>query len=157
MVPEGLKFDIIVATDVVEHIENPGLFIECLMKNLKINGTLLITTGDAENKLWKTFRSNWWHCFYREHVAFISKPWLKYFSVAYNKQIVHIENFKYFNLTTGRLLISWIATILYGIGPKFYLASHQYLNKIIRTNSGTSPRSVGITPDHFFVALLNKW
>jgi|GEM_PF-1932034 len=155
-VPVALKFDIIVATDIIEHVENPALFIEQLMKKLNKDGTLLITTGDAENKLWKFFGSNWWYCFYGEHIAFISKPWLDYFSLVHNKEIAHVENFKYFNLTKDRLLISWIMTILYGITPIFYLKAHQLINNIINSNSGGSPRSAGISPDHLFIALRHK-
>ena len=41
------KFDIVVAGEIIEHLNNPGLFLESAKKVLKPGGTLLITTTNA--------------------------------------------------------------------------------------------------------------
>lgn len=43
--PQG--FDVIVASEVIEHLVNPGSFLECVKKHLKSNGVLLLTTPHA--------------------------------------------------------------------------------------------------------------
>lgn len=45
----SVKFDIIFAGDIIEHLSNPGLFLDCCKKNLKPEGFLIITTPNAFN------------------------------------------------------------------------------------------------------------
>ena len=77
-VPEGLRFDVVVLADVIEHVENPRDLITTLESLIANNGILILTTGDADNVLWNRFGANWWYCFYPEHIAFVSKRWFDY-------------------------------------------------------------------------------
>ncbi len=43
----GRKFDVIAATDVIEHLANPGLFLECVREHLRPTGWLYIVTPNA--------------------------------------------------------------------------------------------------------------
>jgi 2-polyprenyl-3-methyl-5-hydroxy-6-metoxy-1,4-benzoquinol methylase len=43
------KFDIIFAGDLIEHLSNPGLFLECSKKHLKTGGKIIITTPNCFN------------------------------------------------------------------------------------------------------------
>ena len=55
------KVDTIFAGELIEHVNNPGLFLECCKKNLKDNGRLIITTPNAfsiSNLLFVIFRRN---------------------------------------------------------------------------------------------------
>lgn len=45
----GVKFDVIFAGDVIEHLSNPGMFLESCSKNLKDGGRLIITTPNCFN------------------------------------------------------------------------------------------------------------
>ena len=47
--PKNLKFDIITAFDVIEHVENPILFLRILKKKLKKNGIALIYTPNKDS------------------------------------------------------------------------------------------------------------
>jgi 2-polyprenyl-3-methyl-5-hydroxy-6-metoxy-1,4-benzoquinol methylase len=44
-----VAFDCIFAGDLIEHLSNPGLFLECCKKNLAQGGRLIITTPNAFN------------------------------------------------------------------------------------------------------------
>lgn len=44
-----VKFDIIFAGDLIEHLSNPGLFLESCRRNLKSTGWLVITTPNCFN------------------------------------------------------------------------------------------------------------
>jgi len=41
------KFDVIVCAEVMEHLKNPGAFLECAKKHLRPNGRLVITVPNA--------------------------------------------------------------------------------------------------------------
>lgn len=43
------KFDVIFSSDLIEHLSNPGLFLQCCWKNLKEDGVLVLTTGNCFN------------------------------------------------------------------------------------------------------------
>lgn len=43
------RFDVIFAADLIEHLSNPGLFLESCKKNLKENGRLILTTPNCFN------------------------------------------------------------------------------------------------------------
>lgn len=43
----NIKFDIIFAGDLIEHLSNPGLFLESCDRNLKDDGRLIITTPNC--------------------------------------------------------------------------------------------------------------
>ncbi len=44
-----VKFDVIFAGDLIEHLSNPGLFLAVCARNLKNNGRLIITTPNCFN------------------------------------------------------------------------------------------------------------
>jgi len=44
-----IKFDVIFAADLIEHLSNPGLFLESCKKNLRNGGRLIITTPNCFN------------------------------------------------------------------------------------------------------------
>jgi len=46
---EGKKFDVIFAGDLIEHLLNPGLFLDSSKKHLKEGGRLIITTPNTFN------------------------------------------------------------------------------------------------------------
>ena len=49
------KFDLIIATELIEHLPNPLQFLEMCKKHLKNDGTILLTTPNYnKNKIWNT-------------------------------------------------------------------------------------------------------
>jgi 2-polyprenyl-3-methyl-5-hydroxy-6-metoxy-1,4-benzoquinol methylase len=42
------RFDLIVAGELIEHLSNPGFFLECAKNNLKEGGRLILTTPTLE-------------------------------------------------------------------------------------------------------------
>ena len=43
----GRKFDVIVAGNIIEHLSNPGLFLETVRKHLKEDGVFILTTDNC--------------------------------------------------------------------------------------------------------------
>lgn len=44
-----VAFDVIVAGDLIEHLSNPGKFLDCALQHLKPNGKLVLTTPNTFN------------------------------------------------------------------------------------------------------------
>ena len=59
-IPAQLRFDVVVACDVIEHMTNPVETIGQLGALLSEQGIVILTTGDGENRLWNRFGANWW-------------------------------------------------------------------------------------------------
>jgi 2-polyprenyl-3-methyl-5-hydroxy-6-metoxy-1,4-benzoquinol methylase len=151
-IPKNLKFDVIVASDVIEHMTNPATFLRELIKFLKKDGALIMTSGDSENYLWKLFGANWWYCYYVEHISFISKTWAEKFCTN-NMQIKLIEKFYYLKHKKINYLLNWLLTIAYGLFPNFYIGLIKKYKKLRNKSIEVVPRGIGVSPDHILVVM----
>jgi SAM-dependent methyltransferase len=70
-----LKFDVITAFDVIEHVEEPVRFLGILADKLKPGGDIIISTGNTSAKAWRFLGSRYWYCWYPEHIVFINPAW----------------------------------------------------------------------------------
>ena len=62
------KFDLVTAGDVIEHIHNPGLFLDNMHAHLKENGLLLLVTPNTKSPAYLFFKGNAYHtCWYCQH------------------------------------------------------------------------------------------
>jgi SAM-dependent methyltransferase len=54
----GRKFDTIVAGELIEHLENPGLFLRNMRRHIKAGGVLIISTPNPfyQAQVWKIWR-----------------------------------------------------------------------------------------------------
>jgi SAM-dependent methyltransferase len=152
-IPGNLRFDIVVASDVIEHMANPMNLIEKLSKVMSEDGVLIITTGDADNRLWNRFGANWWYCFYPEHVAFVSKAWLDFLCKTTSLTLNRCVTFRYCALSPVRNLIHGVLMYWYGWHPASYL----FLAGLFRTLLGragiSSVAGNGVSRDHLFIVL----
>ena len=73
------KFDVITAVDVIEHTDNPEIFIKKLITVLKVDGVLIISTGNTSNWLWKLLKARFWYSRFPEHISFIGENWVDRF------------------------------------------------------------------------------
>ena len=155
-VPNDMRFDVVILSDVIEHINNPGHLIGRIFKLLKQDGILIITTGDADCRLWNRFGANWWYCFYPEHIAFLSLAWLKYYSKTSELLIKKCEHFRYRNLSPTRLFIETIFTYIYGYFPRAYIFFRNLIRNILGRQNLTNAPGNGVSADHLFIVLAQK-
>jgi 2-polyprenyl-3-methyl-5-hydroxy-6-metoxy-1,4-benzoquinol methylase len=54
----GRQFDAIVAGEIIEHLDNPGLFLRNMRRHLKPSGVLIVSTPNPfyQNQVWKIWR-----------------------------------------------------------------------------------------------------
>lgn len=155
-IPDKMRFDIIVATDVIEHVVNPESFLMGLSSLLDKQGILILTTGDADNSLWNWFGANWWYCFIPEHISFISDAWVKYFCRKHAFTIRKIEKFKYRRFGSVRYCLDMVIIAVYGLVPRFYLRMLTVAKGILNRPRVVGPRGMGISADHLFIVISPK-
>ncbi|BBU27668.1 hypothetical protein BTHE68_14020 [Burkholderia sp. THE68] len=72
-VPEGERFDCVIATHVIEHTYHPKEFLDALIGRLKPGGTLLLAAPDF-GSFWRRLMGSRWPSFkYPEHVLYFDE------------------------------------------------------------------------------------
>lgn len=95
--PADLRFDVIFAFDVVEHLYSFDVFLRKCHQFLKQKGKLVILTGNINSRSSKFAGGNWWYIQQLEHNIFLSQKFFKmqkYFSL---KRYYTVYNSKYFS------------------------------------------------------------
>jgi SAM-dependent methyltransferase len=69
-VPPGLRFDAIMAVDVLEHMPAPLAFFRAVRERLVPGGVFVAVTGDTGAFSWRLEGSAYWYCSLVEHVSF---------------------------------------------------------------------------------------
>jgi 2-polyprenyl-3-methyl-5-hydroxy-6-metoxy-1,4-benzoquinol methylase len=75
----NLKFDIITAFDLIEHVYEPLSFFQQCNNLLSDNGYLIILTGNPQSFSAKLLGSKWWYYRFPEHVIFPSQLFYRKF------------------------------------------------------------------------------
>ena len=152
-IPNPSKFDVIILCDVIEHLANPAEILFRLAEYLEPKGVILMTTGDANCTLWKTFGANWWYCSFAEHISFISESWVNEFvKVAPFTKYV-IESFKYSNLSPLAYLINFFAMIFFGLLPNPYIKLTNWLMNVLGKSGDAPIKGQSLSRDHIFIVL----
>jgi 2-polyprenyl-3-methyl-5-hydroxy-6-metoxy-1,4-benzoquinol methylase len=107
----SLKFDFILAVDVIEHTHNPEAFILTLVEMLSSGGKLVISTGNTDSWLWRLLKSKFWYCKYPEHISFIGIKWLIKFTLRKNLKLSEIHIFNYTNNSFFKYHKSFVKTL----------------------------------------------
>lgn len=155
-IPSELRFDVVIAADVVEHMTNPLSLIDKLVALLTNRGILIITTGDADNSLWNRFGANWWYCFFHEHVTFLSKGWFEYLAQENGLSILRYQVFRYSRRAAVHRAIDAMFMYFYGWFPAVYLRLANTMNKALGRPPIASVSGNGVTADHFLIVLSRK-
>ena len=82
-----IKFDLVVAFDLIEHLYDVNEFLRQSKSLLKPQGILVILTGNINSISSLVSRNNWWYVNYPEHVVFPSRNFFKVHS-----SFVHIDS-----------------------------------------------------------------
>jgi SAM-dependent methyltransferase len=76
-----IKFDFVVAFDLIEHLYDVNGFLRQSKSLLKPQGILVILTGNINSISSLVSRNNWWYVNYPEHVVFPSRNFFKVHSL----------------------------------------------------------------------------
>jgi 2-polyprenyl-3-methyl-5-hydroxy-6-metoxy-1,4-benzoquinol methylase len=150
-IPTNVRFDAILATDVIEHLTSPRQFIECLLPLLEEGGFIVITSGDAANGWWRLAGARWWYCSFAEHISFISKSWLHYYSRILDFRVIKARRFRYKKLRLRLLRYPFL--VVYSLYPALYSEMLRLLRRVFAQSSAFEVPGFGVSADHLFVVL----
>ncbi len=85
------KFDVIVISDVVEHVANINGMFNLVQHYLAKNGRVIILTGDSDSQYAKFTGKKWLYYFSWEHISFFNKKSVKYL---FDKHSLQLDYFK---------------------------------------------------------------
>jgi SAM-dependent methyltransferase len=155
---ETPKYDLILMTDVFEHIINCSKVIEGLLVALKPNGRIVIVTGAFDSRPFSFWKNNYYYAAMPEHLAFITKrhaEWLarenglrlvKYTFIENRSRRRRTSMVKALGKSIAYLVLNLIPTNLFsGEKPK---AIHK-----IRTMRGYGVPNIFSVADHVLVVL----
>lgn len=148
---EKIKFDYIIANQVLEHTNNPLKFLVACKKRLDKNGKIILSFPNANSLTRYLFKNNWLHWHIPYHLNFFTR---KSIEIVTNKAGLKIESLKtetpnmWTNLqirrltqkpTIGKRDVFWDGKIdkkdkyISGIYPKFIHLAEEYnfLNRIV--------------------------
>lgn len=147
-----LRFDIVLAMDVIEHVPSPRALLAALLARLSPGGSLVITTGDGGNALWRAVGSRWWYCYYPEHIAFISARWLHLHVAALGARIEALHTFNYLDGEDARARLQrWWGWFKYLSRPQHH--ARKRAEHLARHGSDLGVPGLGLTRDHLLVQL----
>lgn len=151
-IPEGECFDVVIAADVVEHVENPKALIVQLMGLVNESGVLIVTTGDAASYWSRILGARWWYCYYPEHIAFVSEAWFeKVFDGS--SFLMKFRKFRYFNHSAMRQAAMTVLACVSGVAPNVYRNVGRVW-KMMRGRLGeVAPGGLGLGDEHILCVM----
>jgi len=150
--PPDLRFDLIVAMDVIEHVPSPRTLAARLIERLAPGGRLVITTGDGTAWLWRLLGARWWYCYFPEHIAFISRRWLRHHAPALGVSVQRADTFNYLDAAERpRLVRGWKELSRYLCRPGAH--AQRQRRHFERHGSDLGVPGIGLTRDHLLVVL----
>lgn len=156
----SIKFDIITAFDVIEHVENPLSFIASMGQVAKDNGLIIVSSGNTEAVTWKISRSRYWYCSIPEHISFINSAWCNFVADKLNLEIKHIERFSHIGKVglIGKFL-ELTKNIIYLITPMLFRKLRKIKHRLYKNDTGNNydyPPSWMTSKDHIVVIFKKK-
>ena len=114
------KFDAIIMSDVIEHLNNPFEILNLIKKNLKLGGIFILSTMNMDSIVPKIMRSKYYWII-PQHTYYFSNSTLKYF--------LNKSNLNLFKIKTNTRLVSleYLLNTLITLMPKLTFAFKFFL------------------------------
>jgi len=150
-------FDVITAFDIIEHLEDPKIFLARLIKYIRPGGYILIATGNTEAWQWRIARSRYWYCWLAEHISFVNRMWFEHQKHELLFEILDMQEFSHSPKSTiiGVILQS-IENFLYLFVPiifyKIRLLRWKFLGELEKKIIDYPPMW-DVSKDHLLVVL----
>ena len=117
------RFDVVTAFDVIEHVDDPKVFLAQLARVTTPNGKIVISTGNTMSSSWMLMGSRYWYCTIAEHISFINPEWCRLVAEEYELKVEKIEFFSHeapFKLIALRKMGELAANLLYKFVPSAF-------------------------------------
>ena len=151
------QFDCVTAFDVIEHVENPALFLSQCLDAVRPGGHVLISTGNLDSFTFHRMGGRYWYCTIAEHISFVSPRWFYRNLSDMGCKVVQIKTFAHDKASVIRRVKELIANTLYWVHPSL-LGSLRKIgfgqkNLVRHPILAEHPPGWGTARDHFIVML----
>ncbi|MCH8165051.1 MAG: class I SAM-dependent methyltransferase [Planctomycetes bacterium] len=106
-------FDVVLAIDVIEHLNDPIAFFGRMRACLKPGGILVLGTGDTGSWTWRLQGSRYWYCSLPEHVGFYGQKTLCFIADSIGMQTLQHVRLSHVRSPVYRRIRQTIANLLY--------------------------------------------
>ena len=89
------KYDAVTAIDIIEHVQNPYLFLVKLTRVVRERGVIIVSSGDTESLTWRMAKNRYYYCVNAEHISFINAQWCRYASLKLGLELMSIRRFSH--------------------------------------------------------------
>jgi SAM-dependent methyltransferase len=147
-----MQFDVITASDVIEHVTDPLHFLQTLRQRLRPSGRLLVSTGDCDAWLWRAFGAHFWYCYFAEHISFVGRGWFGSMARRVGFAPMRLIPFNYRRSSPAAAAVKpLIGATLYACAPRLYrrLRGGERGEGAVRF----APPGCGATQDHVLCVL----
>ena len=107
------RFDVVLACDVIEHVERPDLFLEKVAEVLKPGGLLCVSTPDVGSLLARVSGRSW-HYYNRYHLSYLTRSTIR--AVAETKGFTELGFARLPRLKSVGYLLLYLTDFIMGRG-----------------------------------------
>lgn len=139
-----IRFDVILAIDVLEHLLDPDVFIKDMRALLNPGGIFVGLTGDAGSPAWKWHGSRYWYCSLPEHQVFYTRQTIEHLAGQHGMDMVHYECTSHARFKKSRIIRDRIRGFVWGLGmrlgfhkhtsPPGWLPAHDHMLFVLKAN-----------------------
>jgi len=116
-----LRFDAVVAFDVIEHVLDPRRLLRAMAAVAKPGGLIIIGTGNTAAPSWRLMGSRYWYCAIPEHLSFINPSWCRQAAADLHLELVQVDRYSHASgksvVTRARALVK---NMLYRLVPSLF-------------------------------------
>ena len=151
------QFAMVTAFDVIEHVDNPLLFINQCLDSVSPNGYVLISSGNFNSPTFLFLKNYYWYCSLPEHISFVSPQWFLKQQAAQHFRVRHFALFSHFDSSLLLKAKEFIVNTIFWLNPNIVRMIRNIRSRI-RSKSGQeilpeqSP-GWGSSCDHFIILL----
>ena len=116
-----VRFDVILAIDVLEHLLDPDSFIANVRSLLRPGGIFVGLTGDTGSASWKWHGSRYWYCSLPEHQVFYCQKTIDNLAELHGFEVVHYERTSHARFKGSRTIRDRIRGFVWGLGMRLGL------------------------------------
>jgi SAM-dependent methyltransferase len=151
-----VTFDVVVATDVIEHVIDVEGFLESALAHVDKNGLLIISTGNPESFFWRrVFKARFWYCSFAEHLVFPSHRYFMEFAARHHLSLPKQIEFKYIKCNISSVARRVFQQLVYAVSPFLYNRLRVAAHRLKRNESppmGDIPiGAAGVFTDHHVI------